>query len=1531
MNEDKIANHVTAQKAVAVLLAFVLAIGLVPIAAFSGAAYATSTDGQSELYPDVTEHIEESADAGIVGEMGGKNPFADALSALFGGGDIKPVDEVLYLRYTLADAARVHEGMQIDDVFADEESIMASVMGQYNTYARMYDPGEESEYYVAMLDTTALSRAAKTIDVDFARLSDLGETVDGCVWDATTGLAYVPKALYAEEGAGSDWTMQAQVMLAFDATDMEGATTGVDTEVTWPGGSFKRPVWASPFDTTIKIDLTCYEGYADLVMSDIQLSVNDFEGSNLIEGKNAVYDAASGILEIATSPLLLLNVDVEIKGAAPFAAERAHAASKYELGTMNVLPFTMTSYDTSIPVGSYFSGRTWMHYDYDDLPEYQNAQNNIAPYQAINNNGDLAWAYNTIKNGSAWDKPLTDAENWSNSNFYVTMPHPSNGYSIPGIDLSSYYDNAVGADNYLPLTCAHVAESAIDRLDGRPVTEDGNIQLGVRVLSYDETADGRETVTLGFITARINKQSGCGVYRFYVEGKGDIEVWKHSANPDITSGNSCYELSGAVYGVYSDAACKNLVETITTDANGHGKVTVRKGYYYVKEITAPKGYALDVNAHGVNVVASQTSTLSLADEPQDDPVAMWVGKIDLETTLNMPQGSASLAGAEYTVRYYDGYYDTAEQAEASGAPKRTWVVSTNENGFAELEEKYLVRGDAFYKNSVGRVTIPLGTVLIQETKAPAGYLLCNDKVFCQKVTQEGILEAVETYDIPIHKEQAKRGDIEFVKAAENTQHRLANIPFRITSNTTGESHVVVTDANGEAKTKASWNSHTEKTNANDAAVDEEGNVDVEALDPEAGVWFGTSEPDDEHGALLFDNYRVQELRVPANEKYELIDIPTVVVSRDSYSIDLGTLDNQPELVAFLKTTARNSADGTKYASADPATNLVDRIEYRDVYAGGKSYTVKTTLMDRTTGEPVKDAEGNDVSAEAKLVPERTEGFVEVPLQFDSRNVAGRDVVFFEELVDDETGKPVAEHKDIEDYDQSVRVLPVEVGTTATDAADGGKTLACAADAKISDAVSYRNLVPGAEYVANATLVEVAYDELGNVQASPLLVDGEAVTASVAFTPKDPTGEVEVAIPVDATLLAGRTVVVYESVTRDGEEVARHEDPTDAGQTVRFAAPEVKTVLGCADGAKTVRADAECSLVDAVTLENAAAGHSYKAYGMLVDRERALPLLGYQDGDNEASEDDTDALAAFAKELFESAFGEDAQQPEGGAWEPDLPAAFDADAAASTMKEAKHAGIASRMASAEGEVVAEAKTASAELTYRLDARGLAGKTAVSCVVVVDEATGDAVAVEADLGCEDQSVEFVTEKIGTLALDKTDGDHQLLNSADAVVVDTVDYENLVPGKEYVLRGVLYDKATGEPLLVADKQVTSEKSFVPVAASGEVDVEFAFDASGLDGHDLVVFEKLFRVQATLDGGSEDVEVASHEDIGSDAQTVKVAKPVVGTGYDKTGNDVAAMAALMSMFAAAGAGIFAYYNREQLASRFEGLVCATPGAKRQ
>jgi len=82
---------------------------------------------------------------------------------------------------------------------------------------------------------------------------------------------------------------------------------------------------------------------------------------------------------------------------------------------------------------------------------------------------------------------------------------------------------------------------------------------------------------------------------------------------------------------------------------------------------------------------------------------------------------------------------------------------------------------------------------------------------------------------------------------------------------------------------------------------------------------------------------------------------------------------------------------------------------------------------------------------------------------------------------------------------------------------------------------------------------------------------------------------------------------------------------------------------------------------------------------------------------------------------------------------------------------------------------------------------------------------------------------------------------------------------------------DKETGKEVLVNGKPVTSETTFRPETAEGILDVPFTFDATGLKGHDLVVFEKLY-VTVKADKGEKDVEVTSHEDITAESQTVKL-----------------------------------------------------------
>lgn len=257
----------------------------------------------------------------------------------------------------------------------------------------------------------------------------------------------------------------------------------------------------------------------------------------------------------------------------------------------------------------------------------------------------------------------------------------------------------------------------------------------------------------------------CDSYRIYrgLNSTGSLSIIKSSSNTDITKGNDCYSLKGAKYGLYQGGT---LIGTLVTDENGKASLdNIPYGSYTLKEIEASKGYALDVTAYKITIDSAAT-TQKVTEKPQGDPAAAVIYKIDEDTheswsASNLPQGSASLAGAEYTVRYYDGYYTSSTNFN-NITPTRSWVIKTNENGKTMLTESLLVKGDPFYYSSSGAVTLPLGTMTIQETKAPEGYLLDNT-LHVQQITPEGTLEGVHTYNIPIHKEDVKRGGIKIRK------------------------------------------------------------------------------------------------------------------------------------------------------------------------------------------------------------------------------------------------------------------------------------------------------------------------------------------------------------------------------------------------------------------------------------------------------------------------------------------------------------------------------------------------------------------------------------------------------------------------------------------------------------------------------------------------------------------------------------------------------------------------------------------------
>ena len=260
----------------------------------------------------------------------------------------------------------------------------------------------------------------------------------------------------------------------------------------------------------------------------------------------------------------------------------------------------------------------------------------------------------------------------------------------------------------------------------------------------------------------------------------------------------------------------------------------------------------------------------------------------------------------------------------------------------------------------------------------------------------------------------KRGDAELVKVGEGDYSRLANVPFKITSKTTGESHVIVTDANGQAFTAASWNAHTADTNGGMSG---------------SGIWFGVSKPDDSKGALLYDTYTVEEQHCDSNAGRALIPAFDVTVYRDSVKIDLGTIEDPAG--PAVRTEATDADDGDHEAVADDTVTIVDAVSYTGL-TPGKEYTLTGTLVDKETGKPVQSG-GKAVASTVSFVPDVADGTQVVTFTFDGANLSGHAVVAFESLTLD--GQEVASHADIDAEGQTVELVPSEAPEVPT---PGGK-------------------------------------------------------------------------------------------------------------------------------------------------------------------------------------------------------------------------------------------------------------------------------------------------------------------------------------------------------------------------------------------------------------------------------------------------------------------------------------------------------------
>ena len=283
---------------------------------------------------------------------------------------------------------------------------------------------------------------------------------------------------------------------------------------------------------------------------------------------------------------------------------------------------------------------------------------------------------------------------------------------------------------------------------------------------------------------------------------GNAKVLKTSTSPELTDGNECYSLKDAVYGIYTTADCKesSLVALMTTKENGESDaVTVPIGTYHVKEVTAPKGYALDKKIHTVEIKLGETYLLKVSDKPTMDPVGVLLGKIDKETNQNKPEGSLPMEGALFEVKFYAGVQMDSDPAADGKKADKTWVFRTNEKGFIYYEKKYLSSGDELYMSLDGNPGLPIGTLTFKETQAPEGYLL-NPEIYTVKITSNNDgSEFVNTYNAPKIPEQSL--DLNLVKKEQGKDYVIEGVVFELTK-PDGSTETATTDADGTCKFKA---------------------------------------------------------------------------------------------------------------------------------------------------------------------------------------------------------------------------------------------------------------------------------------------------------------------------------------------------------------------------------------------------------------------------------------------------------------------------------------------------------------------------------------------------------------------------------------------------------------------------------------------------------------------------------------------------------------------------------------------------------
>ena len=883
--------------------------------------------------------------------------------------------------------------------------------------------------------------------------------------------------------------------------------------------------------------------------------------------------------------------------------------------------------------------------------------------------------------------------------------------------------------------------------------------------------------------------------RYEKQQEGYLRIHKSSANPEITNGNSCYSFDDINYGVFTDEGCVNNIAVLNLDANGYSEpLKLKAGTYYVREAdpTPGSGFQTNSTVYTIEVSAGTTATAPVmcetTDVPLNDPFGIVINKINADGTT-----TADLSGAEYTIKYYPKQYNTVAEIQADPEAKATtWVIKTikdaSGNYQAFLDDAHIVSGVSdgakFGKNTMGTYIIPLGTLTVEETKAPTGFTK-DGAVVSSAATGATLTGTNNVYLFNlVDKDSAiylKSGNALDTAATDETAITLQYAERQINGTPKMEKHDL------ELNKKAAMGG------TNFAGI----TFEVYCLDDSVIIGNTTYKKGETIETVTSD----AEGNVTMTTKYPIGHYAVREKSANNYY----TNDGQ---IHYFNVVEYQGGAFIQYETNMNAVTFTDRVVRGDLSfvkknsdTGEALAYIPFCITNNATGEThyiLTDANGNFTSATGKTT--NTNANDDVLSKYGEKDVVPQSVI--DSLAKDaglwfgmgsegtmtaandsygafvygtytitelktEATRSMKMYTNTFTIDTDGKVLdlgtvdniPMSIRTTLVDVNEEHFT-EVASSITLTDHVAYKNLDMDKTYTLTGTLYVKDGDALT-----------ELMTETVDFQPTETSGTQDVVFTFDASYMAGKSVVAFEELSLNGEFCAEHKDKDDENQTVTF--PSIQTT---ARDSKTedhvANATDSVSIIDTVTYSGLKVGETYTITGTLMDADTGKAVL----------DDDGNEITASK------------------------------------------------------EFVAPAKDGSVDITFNFAGVSLAGKKIVAFEEVCYK--GRRYAVHADLSDEGQTV--YVPKIRTKALDANTRLNQVKADSNATVVDTVTYENLLPGKKYTMKGVLMTSA-GNALMVNGRTITASTEFTPTTPNGSVDVTFNFDASEIGGRKLVFYEYL------------------------------------------------------------------------------------------